>query len=89
MNCVQGRQQYARGVTCVCQGLGLLFGTLVYEVFHKDGSHWTSMKGNQGERLTCLESLKSRLTSVTGGAKAQMLCPQKVERVLVSARDGL
>ncbi len=79
MNCVQGRQQYAGGVTCVFQGLGLLFGTLVYEVFHKDGSHWTGMKGNQGERLTCLESLKSRLTSVTGGVKAQVLCPQKLK----------
>ncbi len=77
MNCVQGNMLVA--VTCVFQGLGLLLELWFTKCFIKTDLIGQAWKGNQGERLTCLESLKSRLTSVTGGAKAQMLCPQKLK----------
>lgn len=85
MNCVQTRQQCAGGVTCVLQGLGLLFGTRVYEVFHKDGSRWTSMKGDHSKRLKCLDYPKiARLPSLVG----LNVAPTKVKRVLTKAQNG-
>lgn len=79
--------QCVGGVTCVLQGRGLLFGSLVYEVFHKDESRWTSMKGNHSKRLKCLDYPKSFYFRHWWRVGLNVV-PTKVKRVLTNVQNG-